>query len=163
MYLLHFCSGCLDLRDLQNSDSRNFKSDAKLDLLSSGMTTSLSSTFHCPLKGPWQIYQLHCLVSSISYSRVQKQCSWPATKTMIRTALYNSSAPSHGLHLSRSDDTSITLSGHVWYCLDYLRQGIICSGDVTVEWAQVGPNGEHVQVDGWVSSESPEKLIGMLT
>ncbi|KAM7192069.1 protein of unknown function (DUF3328) domain containing protein [Naviculisporaceae sp. PSN 640] len=39
---------------------------------------------------------------------------------------------------------------HVYHCIDYIRQSIMCSGDSTLEKARVGEEGEVVRgVDGW--------------
>lgn len=66
---------------------------------------------------------------------------------MIRSSLYNSTV--HSDHSRASAESPPVIGGHLRHCLDYLRQAIICSADMTVEWAQVGPHGERVQIDGW--------------
>ena len=38
---------------------------------------------------------------------------------------------------------------HVGHCFDYLRQSIICSGDMSLEWPKVEPDGRRFEVDGW--------------
>jgi hypothetical protein len=41
-------------------------------------------------------------------------------------------------------------SEHVGHCFDYLRQAIMCAGDLTVEWAREEEVGiERFTVDGW--------------
>lgn len=38
---------------------------------------------------------------------------------------------------------------HVGHCFDYLRQGIMCAGDLALEWPRgVGVGGDRA-VDGW--------------
>jgi hypothetical protein len=39
--------------------------------------------------------------------------------------------------------------GHINHCYDYLRQAIMCSGDMTLEWAIEESDGSRRQVDGW--------------
>jgi hypothetical protein len=48
---------------------------------------------------------------------------------------------------------------HTQHCFDYLRQGIMCAGDMTVEWASKpnssdinGLNIPHGQCKSWVSN-----------
>ncbi|PNS17447.1 Meiosis protein mei2 [Sphaceloma murrayae] len=38
---------------------------------------------------------------------------------------------------------------HVHHCFDYIRQGIMCSADLTVEWPKEEPDGGRFSVDGW--------------
>jgi hypothetical protein len=38
---------------------------------------------------------------------------------------------------------------HVYHCFDYIRQGLMCNADLTVEWPREEENGERVAVDGW--------------
>jgi hypothetical protein len=38
---------------------------------------------------------------------------------------------------------------HVNHCYDYLRQAIMCSGDMTLEWAIEESDGIRREVDGW--------------
>ena len=35
---------------------------------------------------------------------------------------------------------------HILHCLDYLRQLVMCGGDMTLEWPAPG---QRVNVDGW--------------
>jgi hypothetical protein len=39
--------------------------------------------------------------------------------------------------------------GHAGHCFEYLRQGIMCNGDMTLEWPKLGANGKRIEVDGW--------------
>lgn len=39
--------------------------------------------------------------------------------------------------------------GHAGHCFEYLRQGIMCSGDMTLEWPKLGDDGRRIEVDGW--------------
>jgi len=54
-------------------------------------------------------------------------------------------------HHDSHDHQSRELSGHaghVNHCFDYLRQSIMCAGDMTIEWAR-DRHGVRTDVDGW--------------
>jgi hypothetical protein len=36
---------------------------------------------------------------------------------------------------------------HIAHCFDYLRQAIMCAGDMTLEWANW--KGKEPRIDGW--------------
>ncbi|KAF4553427.1 Hypothetical protein D9617_7g031550 [Elsinoe fawcettii] len=38
---------------------------------------------------------------------------------------------------------------HVHHCFDYIRQGLMCNADLTVEWPKEEPDGGRFSVDGW--------------
>ncbi|KAL9107091.1 MAG: hypothetical protein Q9227_007957 [Pyrenula ochraceoflavens] len=38
---------------------------------------------------------------------------------------------------------------HVGHCFDYLRQGLQCNGDMTLEWPREEEDGRRIAVDGW--------------
>ncbi|KAL9077533.1 MAG: hypothetical protein Q9157_003362 [Trypethelium eluteriae] len=38
---------------------------------------------------------------------------------------------------------------HVHHCFDYLRQSLMCNGDMAMEWPRTEPNGARFAVDGW--------------
>lgn len=38
---------------------------------------------------------------------------------------------------------------HVHHCFDYLRQGVTCAGDMSIEWPRVEKEGRRFAVDGW--------------
>ena len=38
---------------------------------------------------------------------------------------------------------------HVLHCFDYLRQGIMCAADSTLEWPRQEVDGRRFAVDGW--------------
>lgn len=39
---------------------------------------------------------------------------------------------------------------HIYHCIDYIRQSIMCNGDTTLEKAMTGEDGNIVRgVDGW--------------
>ncbi|TIA36905.1 hypothetical protein D6C78_05089 [Aureobasidium pullulans] len=38
---------------------------------------------------------------------------------------------------------------HPQHCFAYIAESIMCSGDLTIEWAKVEKDGSRTQVDGW--------------
>ena len=38
---------------------------------------------------------------------------------------------------------------HVYHCFDYIRQALMCAGDMTIEWPRTEPDGRRFAVDGW--------------
>ncbi|RMX74276.1 hypothetical protein D0869_12761 [Hortaea werneckii] len=38
---------------------------------------------------------------------------------------------------------------HVFHCFDYIRQALMCAGDMTIEWPRVEADGSRFAVDGW--------------
>jgi hypothetical protein len=38
---------------------------------------------------------------------------------------------------------------HVYHCFDYIRQALMCAGDLTLEWPRTEKNGQRFAVDGW--------------
>jgi hypothetical protein len=41
-------------------------------------------------------------------------------------------------------------ANHIPHCFDYIRQGLMCAGDMTLEKAKVNANGERIRdVNGW--------------
>jgi hypothetical protein len=110
-----------------------------------------------PYNGTTKVYgvsmfhQLHCLVrpsvglpltssplSSTSISRhLFPQLSKPPNipQRMIRNVFWASSS-----------QVSDHESEHVAHCFDYLRQGIQCGGDMSLEWANWGG---PPRIDGW--------------
>ncbi|KXT02580.1 hypothetical protein AC578_10670 [Pseudocercospora eumusae] len=76
-------------------------------------------------------HQLHCL-------------------SHIRTYLYTMQA---SLNQSSPVETFKILlapqEDHVQHCFDYLRQGLMCAGDMTLEWPRTEDDGRRFAVDGW--------------
>ncbi|KXT14621.1 hypothetical protein AC579_3717 [Pseudocercospora musae] len=76
-------------------------------------------------------HQLHCL-------------------SRIRTYLYTMQA---SLNQSLPYETFKILlapqEDHVEHCFDYLRQGLMCAGDMTLEWPRIEEDGRRFAVDGW--------------
>ena len=82
-------------------------------------------------------HQLHCLA-------------------MIRHAYYhplNAHMHSHDsrspLGLGSPASETAQRTAHLDHCFDYIRQGITCAADMTVEWAKEEVDGSRRQVDGW--------------
>ena len=44
------------------------------------------------------------------------------------------------------------------HCFDYLRQALMCAGDMTLESLQVGEQGVMASVDGWGSTHRCRKF-----
>lgn len=38
---------------------------------------------------------------------------------------------------------------HIFHCFDYIRQALMCAGDLTIEWPREEPDGRRFAVDGW--------------
>ncbi|KAK4901692.1 hypothetical protein LTR27_001464 [Elasticomyces elasticus] len=38
---------------------------------------------------------------------------------------------------------------HVYHCFDYIRQALMCAGDMTIEWPRTETDGSRFAVDGW--------------
>lgn len=42
-----------------------------------------------------------------------------------------------------------TANAHTGHCFDYIRQGLQCAGDMTLEWPRTDADGRRFQVDGY--------------
>jgi len=50
----------------------------------------------------------------------------------------------------------------VWHCFDYIRQALMCAGDMTVEWPRTEEDGRRFAVDGWgVTHECKDWVSGL--
>ena len=76
-------------------------------------------------------HQLHCLASIRSHLLLQQSSLGS-----------NNSAEIHQFLL----DPQV---GHVYHCLDYIRQGLMCAGDMTLEWPREEKDGGRFAFDGW--------------
>ncbi|TVY83132.1 Oxidase ustYa [Lachnellula suecica] len=38
---------------------------------------------------------------------------------------------------------------HIYHCFDYIRQALMCAGDLTLEWPRTEKDGRRFAVDGW--------------
>lgn len=128
--------------------------------------------------GVSMFHQLHCLVR-ISTANLSHKISHnppPLTslhlQTVLRASYYaalNGTLPPFtqpGIERLSEEKQLMLLRGHTAHCFDYVRQGIMCAGDLTIESAADFPEkwlegvsediirekyGEHkpVLIDGW--------------
>lgn len=76
-------------------------------------------------------HQLHCLVNIRKHT------------FMLQAALGRADWQEiYDLLLKHQED-------HVYHCFDYIRQALMCAGDMTVEWPRTEPDGRRFAVDGW--------------
>ena len=52
---------------------------------------------------------------------------------------------------------------HVLHCFDYIRQAIMCAGDMTLEWPREEADGGRFAVDGWGVSHQCKRWVGTLS
>ena len=52
---------------------------------------------------------------------------------------------------------------HVFHCFDYIRQALICAGDMTVEWPRTEKDGRRFAVDGWGVTHECKDWVGART
>lgn len=69
--------------------------------------------------------------------------------------------------LGRNDTAKINeiildpLQDHMAHCFDYLRQSLMCHGDMTLEWPRTEPDGRRVVVDGWGIEHQCKDWVGL--
>lgn len=110
--------------------------------------------FHLPqgktsIKGPStaQIYdtslfhQLHCLKHIHEFLYTLKSSIVYPNATEIATPML---APQ-----TVWENVLAPQEPHVSHCFDYIRQGIMCAGDLTLEWPRMEEDGRRFAVDGW--------------
>jgi len=76
---------------------------------------------------------------------------------MIRILFYemvavgNNTAPRRFYHGTDKDNHDSTpFPNHIIHCFDYIRQSLMCSGDMTLEHSREPPLGEkRTDTDGW--------------
>lgn len=101
--------------------------------LQPGSTSSHHNTEedHADIYDVSLFHQIHCL-------------------THVRTYLYTMQA---SLNQTNPHSTYEILlkpqEDHVEHCFDYLRQALMCAGDVTLEWPREEADGRRFAVDGW--------------
>lgn len=76
-------------------------------------------------------HQLHCLKYVRTY-----------LYEVLQIAQHGPSTEGERTFVNLPDD-------HVSHCLDYIRQGVMCSADMTVEWPREERGGPSSAVDGW--------------
>ena len=93
-------------------------------------------------------HQLHCIVSILSI--LWAYLTLTGIKGVLRHEFY---FPDHenmsSTHSTEHNRYGHIHSGHVSHCFDYLRQAVMCSGDLTLEHAAIDADGERRRVDGW--------------
>ncbi|KAF2235277.1 hypothetical protein EV356DRAFT_532001 [Viridothelium virens] len=76
-------------------------------------------------------HQLHCLMR-------------------IRETLFITKFALNHTNAKKIDETLIEPSmRHIYHCFDYIRQALMCAGDLTLEWPKTEKNGRRFAVDGW--------------
>lgn len=50
--------------------------------------------------------------------------------------------------------------GHVYHCFDYLRQSLMCAGDMTIEWPREEEDGSRFAFDGWGVEHQCKDWVG---
>lgn len=79
-------------------------------------------------------HQLHCLVSlrflvpTLAASITDQACR----KTMVRDYIESQNPSSSTTHEKRKVNSHAPIP-HLYHCLDYVRQAVICTGDTTLE------------------------------
>lgn len=87
-------------------------------------------TDHGPIYSVAMFHQMHCL------GRIRK------TYWVLRDGVATGDLSMARLLTGRE-------GSHVHHCLDYLRQSIMCSGDMTLEWPMLTGPSAGITVDGW--------------
>jgi Mycotoxin biosynthesis protein UstYa len=76
-------------------------------------------------------HQLHCLMR-------------------IRETLFITKLAINRTNAEKIDEDLIEPSMmHVYHCFDYIRQALMCAGDLTLEWPRTEKDGRRFAVDGW--------------
>ena len=90
--------------------------------------------------GTSMFHQLHCL-GMIRYAYHD------ALKLGAASAEGPDPSRPHEKHDKRSSDGFM---GHIAHCFDYIRQGIMCAGDLSLEWGHPSEEGSTRRIfDGW--------------
>lgn len=76
-------------------------------------------------------HELHCLIHLRTYAF-----------TLRASISQENPQEIFDMVLARDED-------HVYHCFDYIRQALMCAGDMTVEWPREEADGSRVAVDGW--------------
>ncbi|PMD42925.1 hypothetical protein L207DRAFT_422686 [Hyaloscypha variabilis F] len=90
-------------------------------------------------------HQLHCLM------RIRE------TLFMTKFALNHTNAEKIDEHLIEPSMM------HVYHCFDYIRQALMCAGDLTLEWPRTEKNGQRFAVDGWGVSHQCKSWVCQLS
>ena len=94
-------------------------------------------------------HQLHCLVRFFGAIKLAGALFSLADipQSLVRTSYYAAlngsiSPPSHhqpGIDLLSQEKQNMLQRAHIAHCFDYVRQGIMCAGDMTIESPNVPP------------------------
>ena len=105
-------------------------------------------------------HQLHCLVRVFGVIKLEGAL-YPFAdnlQSLVRISYYAAlngtiPPPSHqpGIDLLSKEKQNMLQRAHIAHCFDYVRQGIMCAGDMTIESPNVPP-------DEWFEGISPELL-----
>lgn len=93
----------------------------------------MSESTHAQLYDVSMYHQLHCLSQIREYMFLLKYAV-DDNCTKVQEV-------KHNLLDSREH--------HIEHCLDYIRQAIMCAGDMTLEWPREEDDGRRDAVDGW--------------
>lgn len=88
-------------------------------------------------------HQLHCLASIRIFMSVIRQAMGRNDTFQIEKVVLD----------PRED--------HMAHCFDYLRQSLMCHGDMTLEWPRTEPDGSRVAVDGWGVEHQCKSWVGL--
>ncbi|KAJ0413628.1 hypothetical protein BJY00DRAFT_319625 [Aspergillus carlsbadensis] len=83
-------------------------------------------------------HQLHCLGQL-------RRFTWMFLDAIVQ----NDSTSMEEIRTMMSSEIAGDHIGHINHCFDYLRQSIMCAGDMAIEWPRAEPSGERIVVDGW--------------
>jgi len=89
-------------------------------------------------------HQLHCLTHIRTYAF-----------TMKAGMDNNNTREVYDLLLRRQED-------HVFHCFDYIRQALMCAGDMTIEWPREEADGRRFAVDGWGITHQCRSWVSLL-
>lgn len=76
-------------------------------------------------------HQLHCLTGIRNHLYLLQGSIGRNNSQQIQDILLNPQVP------------------HVQHCFDYIRQALMCAGDMTIEWPRTEPDGSRFAFDGW--------------
>lgn len=103
------------------------------------------STKHGEVYDVSMFHQLHCLAHIRNH--------YYLTQLSLHS---NNSERIEGMLLKPQED-------HVHHCFDYLRQGIMCAGDMTLEWPRTEEDGSRFAVDGWGVSHECKSWVSLIS
>lgn len=102
------------------------------------------STAHGDVYDISMFHQLHCLAHIRNHYH------------LTQLSLHSNMSDAIGEKLLRPQED------HVQHCFDYLRQGIMCTGDMTVEWPRTEADGTRFAVDGWGVTHECKSWVSVL-